>query len=63
MKIKILMMANYYQVFERDSFTCQNCGRKDDPKKYSEWRKAEDAILEIHHIIPKKMVEKAKLAT
>ncbi|RLI83571.1 hypothetical protein DRP04_01050 [Archaeoglobales archaeon] len=51
---KVLMAANYYKVLERDCFTCQNCGKKDDPKKYSEWGKSENAILEIHHIIPRK---------
>jgi len=51
---KVQMSANYHKVLERDGFTCQDCGRKDNPEKYGEWEKAEDVILVIHHKIPRK---------
>jgi len=51
---KVLMMTNYHKVLERDGFTCQICGKKDDPSKYKELGKAKNAILEVHHIKPKK---------
>lgn len=50
---KVLMSANYLKTLERDKFTCQDCGKKDELDKYKGWEKSGDTILEIHHIKPK----------
>ena len=44
-------------ILERDNHTCQNCGKKSDFKKKSDFGYSQDnkVILEVHHIVSRKI--------